>query len=143
MSAAAEMAKAFAEAARDAKIVGAVVRRVVFRVERESKLMFNAYPKRPVKSGTLRRSVAGVVLSPTRGVIGTNLVYGPWIHTGKRTDPRALNGARIGAGKASAYVIYATAGPRPFLDDGLKNSQDFIKDEAKRIGLDIQTRLGT
>lgn len=60
----------------------------------------------PVKTGTLRRSetsrVEGSGLK-VRGIVGTNIVYGPFVHNGTRRMPA-----------------------RPFFEWGLQDSRDRI-----------------
>ena len=61
-----------------------LMQRVVFTVEAEVKRVT------PVRTGTLRRSITGDVVSPTRGIVGSNLVYAPIVH---RRNPYLQIGA--------------------------------------------------
>lgn len=58
----------------------------------------------PVRTGTLRRSLTTrVEVAQLRGVIGTNIVYGPFVHNGTKHMP-----------------------PRPFLAQGIADAQSAI-----------------
>lgn len=81
---------------------------VVMLVERYAK------PPTPVRTGHLRRSVRGRVLSPTTGEVGTDVPYAPFVH----------DGTRFMAG-------------RPFLTDGLNAALPTINALVQRWGREV------
>lgn len=55
-----------------------IIGKIVLAVEGRAKRLA------PVKTGTLRRSVTSRVVSPTRGQVGSNLEYAPYVEYGTR-----------------------------------------------------------
>lgn len=74
----------------------------------------NAKKNTPVLTGTLRRSITARALSPTRGIVGSNVRYAPFVH----------NGARGRAG-------------RPFLRQGLEQSRGELEDFLRDFGIEL------
>lgn len=78
-----------------------LLQRIVFTVEAEVKQVT------PVRTGHLRRSVTGALISPTQGVVGSNLIYAPIVH---RRNPYL----QIGLDNAGSAIdrIFADFGNR-------------------------------
>lgn len=72
----------------------------------------NSQKRTPVRTGTLRRSeTTQMEAKGTRGFIGTNVKYGPFVHEGTR------------------YME-----PRPFFEQGIEDSRAKIDELTQRYG---------
>ena len=75
----------------------------------------NSQRRTPVRTGTLRRSETTRVESGgLRGFVGTNVVYGPFVH------------ARV-----------------PFFAQGIDDSQSAIESELQKLGLEWAAKVGS
>jgi HK97 gp10 family phage protein len=87
--------------------------RIVLTVEANTK------PRVPVDTGTLRRSITHrVERAGERGIVGTNVKYGIFVHEGTRF----MRG-------------------RPFLQQGLDASRPAIDSDAEQAGVELFTRI--
>lgn len=69
-----ELALAALDPARLQALLKDLMQRIVFTVESNTK------QTTPVKTGNLRRSITGEVMSVSRGIVGSNVVYAPIVH---------------------------------------------------------------
>jgi hypothetical protein len=78
------------------KLMKAAMAQIVSVVEAEVKKVT------PVKTGNLRRSIHGAVRSVNEGIVGTNLIYAPFVH---RRNPYLIAGYENAAHQVNAVLI--------------------------------------
>lgn len=108
-----QIAQGFARAAHEVKDGRELIRKVLLTVEGRAK------GRSPVRTGTLRRSITTEVLSARQGVVGSNLGYAVHVHEGTKYMPG-----------------------RPFLKEGLEDSQADIENLMEKYGDDALSKVG-
>lgn len=78
------------------KVMRAATQSIVMVVEAEVKKVT------PVRTGNLRRSITGVVRSVNEGIVGTNVIYAPFVHA---RNPYLIVGYENAAHKIDAILV--------------------------------------
>ena len=121
------------------ELVGAMHRSVLTL---EAKAKANA----PVKTGTLRRSITGVVQpggGAVRGVVGTNVPYARYVHDGR--GPVVAHGKALRFEIGGQVLFRKRVGPakgKPFLRDAFAASTAAILREFAQVIPRAARRLG-
>jgi phage gpG-like protein len=118
------------------EMLGAM-KRSTFRLEGQAK------KETPVKTGTLRRSITSNPVTPTLGVVGTNVPYAKWVHNGRGP-------ITAGPGKMLRFEIGGTVffrksvGPakaNPFMRRAMQSQRGAIRAEWQQMAARIAARL--
>jgi hypothetical protein len=118
------------------EMLGAM-KRSTFRLEGQAK------KETPVKTGTLRRSITSNPVTPTLGVVGTNVPYAKWVHNGRGP-------ITAGPGKMLRFEIGGTVlfrksvGPakaNPFMKRAMQSQRGAIRAEWQQMAARIAAKL--
>jgi phage gpG-like protein len=125
-----------ASAIVQSEMLGAM-KRSTFRLEGQAK------KETPVKTGTLRRSITSNPVTPTLGVVGTNVPYAKWVHNGRGP-------ITAGPGKMLRFEIGGTVlfrksvGPakaNPFMRRAMQSQRGAIRAEWQQMAARIAAKL--
>lgn len=131
--------------ARRYRGAGAIVQSEMLGAMQRSTFRLEGQAKReaPVKTGTLRRSITSNPVTPTLGIVGTNVPYAKWVHNGRGP-------ITAGPGKMLRFEIGGTVffrksvGPakaNPFMKRALASQRGAIRAEWRGMAARIAARL--
>ena len=118
------------------EMLGAM-QRSTFRLEGQAK------KETPVRTGTLRRSITSNPVTPTLGVVGTNVPYARWVHNG-RGPIVAPPGKALKFVIGRQVIIVRSVGPakaNPFMKRARLKAGAQIRAEWKQLAPRIAARL--
>jgi phage gpG-like protein len=127
---------------------GAIVRsemlgamqRSTFRLEGQAK---KEAPVRKRNGGTLRRSITSNPVTPTLGIVGTNVPYAKWVHNGRgpiTAGPGKMLRFEIG-GEVFFRKSVGPAKANPFMKRALASQRGAIRAEWRGMAARIAARL--
>lgn len=114
-----QFAQRMKHVAQEIREPAGLMQKIVLGAEAESKRQASSGPDKAVRTGTWRRSITGRVLTAQKGVVGSNLSYGPFVHEGTK-HMRA----------------------RPAIYDGIQAARPKIVELAHRYGVEVFDRVG-